>query len=167
MCCLKKNVQRRSIKAQTKPATAGRITGLDIWTKRGLQHSSWDFNNNTADHKLLNLKEMLHLHTAESISTLVEESMDEWGSSEKTSLQRLLTMAGKWWLHSTHMQKLPQLLKRTQRWRIMILMIGRMSGNVSLYEIMLLIQNQLYWPGLHKQTRNSVSLCSQRTEQKL
>ncbi|XP_060797780.1 zinc finger BED domain-containing protein 4-like [Neoarius graeffei] len=67
--------------------TARRITiGLDIWTKKGLTASflgvsACYFNpeNNKAEHKLLNLKEMVHPHTAESISTLVEESMEEWG----------------------------------------------------------------------------------------
>jgi len=68
-------------------ATARRITtGLDIWTKKGLTASflgisACYFNpeDNKAEHKLLNLKEMVHPHTAESISTLVEESMEEWG----------------------------------------------------------------------------------------
>lgn len=32
-----------------------------------------------AEHKLLNLKEMVQPHNTESISTLVEESMEEWG----------------------------------------------------------------------------------------
>lgn len=68
-------------------ATARRITtGLDIWTKKGLTASflgvsACYFNpqDNKAEHKLLNLKEMAHPHTAESISMLVEESMVEWG----------------------------------------------------------------------------------------
>ncbi|KAG1946556.1 zinc finger BED domain-containing protein 4-like [Pimephales promelas] len=68
-------------------ATARRITtGLDIWTKKGLTASflgisACYFNpeDNKAEHKLLNLKEMVHPHTAESINTLVEESMEEWG----------------------------------------------------------------------------------------
>ena len=59
---------------------------MDIWTKKGLTASflgisACYFNpeDNKAEHKLLNLKEMAHPHTAESISTLVEESMVEWG----------------------------------------------------------------------------------------
>ncbi|KAL0151678.1 hypothetical protein M9458_053079, partial [Cirrhinus mrigala] len=36
-------------------------------------------DDNKTEHKLLNLKEMVHPHTVESISTLVEESMEEWG----------------------------------------------------------------------------------------
>nr|XP_055070466.1 uncharacterized protein LOC129451409 [Misgurnus anguillicaudatus] len=68
-------------------ATARRITtGLDIWTKKGLTASflgvsACYFNpeNKKAEHKLLNLKEMVHPHTAVSISTLVEESKEEWG----------------------------------------------------------------------------------------
>ncbi|KAJ8012550.1 hypothetical protein DPEC_G00044000 [Dallia pectoralis] len=35
--------------------------------------------DNKAEHKLLNLKEMVHPLTAELISTLLEESMEEWG----------------------------------------------------------------------------------------
>lgn len=57
-------------------ATAqGWIFGL----KRGLQHPSWEsapvtstLRTKKAEHKLLNLKKMVHPHTAESISTLVE-----------------------------------------------------------------------------------------------
>lgn len=74
-------------KIKQKLATACRITtGLDIWTKKGLIASFLGVStcyfkpeDNTAEHKLLNLKEMVHPHTAESISTLVEESMEEWG----------------------------------------------------------------------------------------
>lgn len=74
-------------KVKQNLATARRITtGLDIWTKKGLTASflgvsACYFNpeDNKAEHKLLNLKEMAHPHTAESISVLVEESMEEWG----------------------------------------------------------------------------------------
>ncbi|KAK0151469.1 Zinc finger BED domain-containing protein RICESLEEPER 3 [Merluccius polli] len=75
-------------------ATARRITtGLDIWTKKGLTASflgvsACYFNpvDNKAEHKLLNLKEIVHPHTAQSISTLVEESMEEWGISREKVL---------------------------------------------------------------------------------
>nr|XP_023672297.1 zinc finger BED domain-containing protein 1-like [Paramormyrops kingsleyae] len=79
------NEEKEKIKQNL--ATARRITtGLDIWTKKGLTASflavsACYFNpeKNKPEHKLLNLKEMVHPHTAESISTLVEESMQEWG----------------------------------------------------------------------------------------
>ncbi|KAK0152186.1 Zinc finger BED domain-containing protein 1 [Merluccius polli] len=75
-------------------ATARRITtGLDIWTKKGLTASflgvsACYFNpvDNKAEHKLLNLKEIVHPHTAQSISTLLEESMEEWGISREKVL---------------------------------------------------------------------------------
>ncbi|XP_028828055.1 zinc finger BED domain-containing protein DAYSLEEPER-like [Denticeps clupeoides] len=74
-------------KVKQNLATARRITtGLDIWTTKGhaasfLAVSACYFNpeESKAEHKLLNLKEMVHPHAAESISALVEESMQEWG----------------------------------------------------------------------------------------
>lgn len=84
---IEKMYKEEKDKIKQNLATARRITiGLDIWTKKGLTASflgvsACYFNpeNNKAEHKLLNLKEMVHPHTAESISTLVEESMEEWG----------------------------------------------------------------------------------------
>ncbi|XP_028827551.1 uncharacterized protein LOC114785440 [Denticeps clupeoides] len=74
-------------KVKQNLAKARRITtGLDIWTTKGhaasfLAVSACYFNpeESKAEHKLLNLKEMVHPHAAESISALVEESMQEWG----------------------------------------------------------------------------------------
>ncbi|XP_077392118.1 zinc finger BED domain-containing protein 4-like isoform X2 [Festucalex cinctus] len=74
-------------KVKQNLATAHRITsGYSIWTKKGLTTSflgvsACYFNpeDNRAEHKLLNLKEMAHPYSAGLISKLVEESMEEWG----------------------------------------------------------------------------------------
>ena len=66
---------------------ARKITiGLDIWTKKGLTASFlavsacyFNSQDNKAEHILLNLKQMVHPHTAQAISALVEESKEEWG----------------------------------------------------------------------------------------
>ncbi|KAJ8394943.1 hypothetical protein AAFF_G00040660 [Aldrovandia affinis] len=68
-------------------SVARKVTlGLDIWTKKGLTASfiaisACYFNpeDNKAEHILLNLKEMVHPHTAQAISALVEESIEAWG----------------------------------------------------------------------------------------
>ena len=75
-------------KVKQNLATARRITtGLDIWTKKGLTASflgvsACYFNpeDNKAEHKLLNLKEMAHPHTAESISAVV---LNLWVPTQK------------------------------------------------------------------------------------
>lgn len=60
--------------------------GIDIWTKKGLTAnflavSACYFNvqDSKAKHILLNLKQIVHPHTAYSIVTLVEESTEELG----------------------------------------------------------------------------------------
>ncbi|KAJ4940792.1 hypothetical protein JOQ06_027084, partial [Pogonophryne albipinna] len=66
---------------------ARKITiGLDIWTKKGLTASFlavsacyFSPQDNKAEHILLNLKQMVHPHTAQAIAALVEESKEEWG----------------------------------------------------------------------------------------
>lgn len=60
--------------------------GLDIWTKKGLTASFlavsacyFNSQDNKAEHILLNLKQMVHPHTAQAIAALVEECTEEWG----------------------------------------------------------------------------------------
>lgn len=75
----KKTCTTKKKKIKQNLATACRISaGLDIWTKKGLTASflgvtACYFNpeDNKAENKLLNLKEMVHPHNAKLISTLV------------------------------------------------------------------------------------------------
>lgn len=59
---------------------------LDIWTKKGLTASFlavsacyFNSQDNKAEHILLNLKQMVHPHTAQAITALVEGCTEEWG----------------------------------------------------------------------------------------
>ncbi|KAL2078408.1 hypothetical protein ACEWY4_026093 [Coilia grayii] len=82
---IEKMYREEKEKIKQNLATARKVT-IGFWTKKGLTASflgvsACYFNpeDNKVEHKLLNLKEMVHPHTAELISTLVEESMEEWG----------------------------------------------------------------------------------------
>ncbi|KAK9962587.1 hypothetical protein ABG768_007944 [Culter alburnus] len=77
-------------------ATAHRITiGLDIWTKKGLTAS---FLGVSACY--FNPKEMVHPHTADSISTLVEESMEKWGIPREKVLTTISNMVASFHTHA-------------------------------------------------------------------
>lgn len=84
------------VKFKQRLAKARKVSiGLDIWTKKGLTASflaisACYFNpdENKAEHILLNLKQMVHPHTAQSIAALVEECANEWGIPK----QKILTI---------------------------------------------------------------------------
>ncbi len=84
------------VKFKQRLATACKVSiGLDIWTKKGLTSSflaisACYFNpdDNKAEHILLNLKQMVHSHTAQSIAALVDECTNEWGIPK----QKILTI---------------------------------------------------------------------------
>lgn len=69
------------VKFKNRLAMARKVTiGMDIWTKMGLTGSFlavsacyFNVQDSKAEHILLNLKQMVHPHTAHSIFTLVEE----------------------------------------------------------------------------------------------
>ncbi|RXN30449.1 zinc finger BED domain-containing 4-like protein [Labeo rohita] len=75
------------VKFKNRLAMARKVTiGIDIWTKKGLTASFLgvsacylNVQDSKAEHILLNLKQMVHPHTANSIVTLVEECTEEWG----------------------------------------------------------------------------------------
>ncbi|XP_076137950.1 zinc finger BED domain-containing protein 4-like [Alosa pseudoharengus] len=75
------------VKFKNRLAMARKVTiGIDIWTKKGLTASFlavsacyFNVQDSKAEHILLNLKQMVHPHTAHSIATLVEECTEEWG----------------------------------------------------------------------------------------
>ncbi|KAI2644644.1 E3 SUMO-protein ligase ZBED1 [Labeo rohita] len=75
------------VKFKNRLAMARKVTiGIDIWTKKGLTASFlavsacyFNVQDSKAEHILLNLKQMVHPHTANSIVTLVEECTEEWG----------------------------------------------------------------------------------------
>ncbi|RXN24025.1 zinc finger BED domain-containing 4-like protein [Labeo rohita] len=75
------------VKFKNRLAMARKVTiGIDIWTKKGLTASflavsacCFNVQDSKAEHILLNLKQMVHPHTANSIVTLVEECTEEWG----------------------------------------------------------------------------------------
>ncbi|XP_041823592.1 zinc finger BED domain-containing protein 4-like [Melanotaenia boesemani] len=75
------------VKFKQRLAMARKVTiGLDIWTKKGLTASFlaisacyFNTDDNKPEHILLNLKQLTHPHTAQVISGLVDESLQEWG----------------------------------------------------------------------------------------
>ncbi|KAL1276844.1 hypothetical protein QQF64_036467 [Cirrhinus molitorella] len=86
-----RNAEVSEVPLQKRPrfrlAMARKVTiGIDIWTKKGLTASFlavsacyFNVQDSKAEHILLNLKQMVHPHTANSIITLVEECTEEWG----------------------------------------------------------------------------------------
>lgn len=75
------------VKFKNRLARARKVTiGIDIWTKKGLTASflavsacNFNVQDSKAEHILLNLKQMVHPHTAHSIVALVLL----WRSSQK------------------------------------------------------------------------------------
>lgn len=75
------------VKFKNRLAMARKVTiGIDIWTKKGLTASFlavsacyFNVQDSKAEHILLNLKQIVHPHTANSIVTLVEKCTEEWG----------------------------------------------------------------------------------------
>lgn len=75
------------VKFKNRLAMARKVTiGIDIWTKKGLTASFlavsacyFNVQDSEAEPILLNLKQMVHPHTAHSIVTLMEKCTEEWG----------------------------------------------------------------------------------------